>query len=162
MFWSGFILISLVPVNSSELQGTELDQTLCISSWSQAGLEPELQHFLYLLVFYILYFYFRRITAQRREDEFEGGKTEKVCLLQVEAKRLAFWRESQEVTSGWDISGFPFHLLSLIKHLVGQRQDGPGLRHLLQHGGHDGNLRGRWRDGGLWRESSSSLPRLQV
>ena len=34
MFWSGFILISLVPVNSGVLQGTELDQTLCIWSWS--------------------------------------------------------------------------------------------------------------------------------
>ena len=100
MFWSGFILISLVPVNSSVLQGTELDQTLCIWGWSWSlFFIPS-----YFMIIHL--FHFRQKTGRRREDEFEGGKAEDVCLLQIEAERLAVWRASRPVASGSDNSCF--------------------------------------------------------
>ena len=155
MFWSGFILISLVPVNSDVLQGTELDLSLCI--WG--SMEPELQRFLYFLVFYICWLSFQTQKEKRWVWGTESWRSLPVpswggappSLMGEPTGRFRFWQIL-----------FLFLLLSSNKDLAGQRQDGAGLRHLLQHGGHDGNLWGGRRNGGLWRESSSSLPRLQV
>ena len=66
MFWSGFILISLVPVNSSELQGTELDQTLCISSWSQAGAGASAFSLFARILYFIFLFQTHNSTEKRR------------------------------------------------------------------------------------------------
>ena len=74
-------MISLVPVNSAMLQGTELDQTLCI--WSGDGVV------FFISSYFIFHFYFRHGKEKEREDEFEGRKAKKVCFFQVEAERFS-------------------------------------------------------------------------
>ena len=106
MFWSGFILISLVPVNSSVLQGTELDQTVSGAGASAFTLFPPTN----IRIWYFSFSFQTQNRTEKRRDVGWVWRTESWRSLPVPG-----WGEAHLSLMGETTGRFRFAKFFLFK-----------------------------------------------